>query len=469
MHELERTHGPFEPVERTRWPGGEGVRGMRAASRVLWLALSPSRLVREREGYARLSGDARVPAMLDNIDDGLALEASLGGAPVAGEVARREPWEGTRRELLARWTGVRPGKALRRLAKPAKLDRWLDASIALELSRGSSLGGVLAWGRAGGRDVALRFEHADPDGYVALDRAAQVIVEGDDASDELEVDLAIGALLIREGDPSLADWLAARLPGVEPERVRVTIHGPSFVPVDAWEPPGAEVTASRARWLLQNVDGLAVGGERMRVEVEPPIRKGRRPPPRAPRAERRRRLFARWDEGIRVDDEGLFSATPEALALRIAEGARGVVLDGTCGVGALALALARQPTVTRVIAGDVDEARVAMAAHNARVYGVAERVRFEHVDALALVRAHPEADLLVLDPPWGGRDYDRARVRLSSLGMDVRAVFEAFDGPVVLKLPRSFDVAQLGEGWSVEALLDDRGVLKMLVARRGLP
>lgn len=44
----------------------------------------------------------------------------------------------------------------------------------------------------------------------------------------------------------------------------------------------------------------------------------------------------------------------------------------------------------------------------------------------------------------------------------------ALDRPIVLKLPRSFDVATLPPGFAIEPLIDARGVLKMLVARRGV-
>lgn len=74
----------------------------------------------------------------------------------------------------------------------------------------------------------------------------------------------------------------------------------------------------------------------------------------------------------------------------------------------------------------------------------------------------------MLDPPWGGRDYDRERVALDDLGLDVRAALGRHRGAVVLKLPRSFDVATLpGGGWRVEPLVDEREILKMLIARRG--
>ena len=83
----------------------------------------------------------------------------------------------------------------------------------------------------------------------------------------------------------------------------------------------------------------------------------------------------------------------------------------------------------------------------------------------AIARRARRADLLVIDPPWGGRDYVRDAIDLDGLDMDVRALLDAFAGPVILKLPRSFDARALPE-FAFEALVDERGVLKMLVARR---
>ena len=63
--------------------------------------------------------------------------------------------------------------------------------------------------------------------------------------------------------------------------------------------------------------------------------------------------------------------------------------------------------------------------------------------------------------------YDRDHLGLDDLEMDVGAACAAFDGEIVLKLPRSFDVDELPEGrWELEAMVDERGILKMLVARR---
>ena len=107
-----------------------------------------------------------------------------------------------------------------------------------------------------------------------------------------------------------------------------------------------------------------------------------------------------------------------------------------------------------------------MARHNAEIYGVEDRIELVRADIVERAGAI-EADLLVLDPPWGGRGYDRERVAIEDLGLDLAKVLARFDGPVVLKLPRSFDPATLpGIGWALEALVDERGLLKMLIARR---
>ena len=107
-----------------------------------------------------------------------------------------------------------------------------------------------------------------------------------------------------------------------------------------------------------------------------------------------------------------------------------------------------------------------MARHNAAIYGVEDRIELVHGDAAAVVRERA-ADALVLDPPWGGREYDRERVALGDLGMDVAATVEAFEGRVLLKLPRSFDPTTLPAGaWTLELLLDDREIAKLLLAER---
>ena len=113
--------------------------------------------------------------------------------------------------------------------------------------------------------------------------------------------------------------------------------------------------------------------------------------------------------GTRLDEEGRWSLTPEVLAMemgrRIAAAHPGAtVLDAGCGAGGNTIGFARAGL--RVIAVERDADRLAMARHNAGVYGIADRVRFVHGDALALAQTLA-FDLCFCDPPWGV-DWDRA-------------------------------------------------------------
>lgn len=85
-------------------------------------------------------------------------------------------------------------------------------------------------------------------------------------------------------------------------------------------------------------------------------------------------LFSRFDEGIRLDREGWFSATPEVVAQHQARVAppRAVALDPFGGVGGNSLALAQR--CRQVVAVEMRPDRAALLKHNAAVYGLAERI-----------------------------------------------------------------------------------------------
>ena len=182
----------------------------------------------------------------------------------------------------------------------------------------------------------------------------------------------------------------------------------------------------------------------------------------------RRRLFSRYDDGIRLDKESWYSVTPEAIADHIAKrmvedcrkavGADAdthkegvVVLDAFCGCGGNAVAFAKLPPeeVALVVAIDVDKSKLEMAAHNASLYGIEpDRIVFIHADAVSAMKygydngkcilspqstskngddevespaattavagkfrmgglelLPPRIDVVFLSPPWGGMDY----------------------------------------------------------------
>ena len=155
----------------------------------------------------------------------------------------------------------------------------------------------------------------------------------------------------------------------------------------------------------------------------------------------RYRLFSRFDEGIKLDEEGWYSVTPEVLAAHTATRigrmecepttattatttvkmaaaskhaasasasatASLLIVDGFAGVGgnAIQFALAGH----RVVAVEIDAARLALAQHNAEVYGVSEAIEWVHGDFLAL-SATLRGDAVFVAPPWGGPAYLTAK------------------------------------------------------------
>ncbi|KAJ3576546.1 hypothetical protein NP233_g349 [Leucocoprinus birnbaumii] len=132
----------------------------------------------------------------------------------------------------------------------------------------------------------------------------------------------------------------------------------------------------------------------------------------------RLRYFLLYDKypGCLLDEEGWYSVTPERIADQIAERCRcDVVLDAFCGVGGNAIAFAK--TCERVIALDTNPTRLALARHNAQIYGVADRIEFIQADyisfaqtflapgSLATPNSRRKIDVVFLSPPWGGPSY----------------------------------------------------------------
>lgn len=130
-----------------------------------------------------------------------------------------------------------------------------------------------------------------------------------------------------------------------------------------------------------------------------------------------------------MDEEGWYSVTPELVADQIAERCRcGTILDAFCGVGGNTIAFAKtcergvcifvsHPTAfyeaALVIALDNDPTRLALARHNATIYGVADRIEFILTDYITFVDSYlslpsssnRKIDVVFLSPPWGGPSY----------------------------------------------------------------
>ncbi|XP_067309791.1 trimethylguanosine synthase isoform X2 [Pseudorasbora parva] len=175
----------------------------------------------------------------------------------------------------------------------------------------------------------------------------------------------------------------------------------------------------------------------------------------------RYRLFSRFDEGIKLDHEGWFSVTPEKIAEHIALRVQDsfsaeLIIDAFCGVGGNAIQFAL--TGKRVIAIDIDPIRLALAQHNAEVYGVAHRMEFVQGDFLQLA-PRLRADIVFLSPPWGGPEYLSADVfniktMMTPDGFEIFRLSKMISDNIVYFLPRNADMEQIaslaGPGGKVE-------------------
>ncbi|KAF9796953.1 hypothetical protein SFRURICE_010485 [Spodoptera frugiperda] len=82
------------------------------------------------------------------------------------------------------------------------------------------------------------------------------------------------------------------------------------------------------------------------------------------------------------------------------------VLDAFCGAGGNTIQFAR--TCNRVVAIDIDPNKIAMAKHNATIYGVHEKIEFITGDFFELA-PRLKADMVFLSLPWGGPPYSKAK------------------------------------------------------------
>ena len=217
--------------------------------------------------------------------------------------------------------------------------------------------------------------------------------------------------------------------------------------------------------------GLVLDGVFVSVDVRPALSRARVREARLVDARRRRVTTPGFDRaGCRVDDEGRWSLTPAAIALRIGEQARGrPVLDLGCGAGGNSIGFARAGST--VVAVERDAARLLSAQHNARVYGVEDKICFEHGDATAWL-SKAQGQLVFVDPPWG-KGARSSPQRLDDLPLLLRLHGERGPpGELWAKVPASFDtrtVAPCGREAIFGEAEGDRRFVKFALLRWGAP
>ncbi|KAG0172400.1 Trimethylguanosine synthase [Apophysomyces sp. BC1034] len=185
--------------------------------------------------------------------------------------------------------------------------------------------------------------------------------------------------------------------------------------------------------------------------------------------------FSRFDQGILMDQEGWFSVTAELIAQHIAERCRSdVIIDAFCGCGGNTIQFAM--TCERVIAIDLDPVKLACAKHNAKIYGVEDRIEFIQGDFFQLA-PFLKADVVFLSPPWGGPEYLQSDVfdlktMIPGNGLRIHQIATNITRNVAYFVPRNTDPEQLawlaGPGQTGEIEQNYlRGNLKALTAYYG--
>lgn len=240
--------------------------------------------------------------------------------------------------------------------------------------------------------------------------------------------------------------------------------GPSFRHAgEAWV---ADLTDDEAADLAARLRGVALGGHPLDISIEPSLPRALVRAARADDARRRRDTTPGFDRrGAQLDEEGRWSLTPAALALALGGEAAGrKVIDVGCGCGGDTIGFARGGAA--VIAVERDPTRLAMARHNAALYGVASQIRFVLGDGVALLPTLI-GDLVYVDPPWG-RDAAKERTTLADLPLLAAVLTDPRE--VWAKVPAGFDPTTV-PGATATAVFgraagDDRRVKFTLLRRR---
>ncbi|KAL8833991.1 MAG: hypothetical protein Q9170_003993, partial [Blastenia crenularia] len=172
-------------------------------------------------------------------------------------------------------------------------------------------------------------------------------------------------------------------------------------------------------------------------------------------------LFSRYDDGILMTDAAWYGVTPEPVAIKVAKhialGAsadKAVIIDCFAGVGGNTIAFARSGRWKRVYAIERDEDVISCGMHNAKLYGVDQKISWFHGDCFDIIKNELsplcQCSVVFASPPWGGPGYrteavfDLTTMQPYSLQQLLES-FRQLTENIVLFLPRTSDLRQLAK------------------------
>ncbi|KAF2685738.1 S-adenosyl-L-methionine-dependent methyltransferase [Lentithecium fluviatile CBS 122367] len=201
----------------------------------------------------------------------------------------------------------------------------------------------------------------------------------------------------------------------------------------------------------------------------------------------RYRIWAEYNRGIWMTEDAWFGVTPEPIANKIAahlaESApkeKTIIFDAFAGVGGNAIAFARSGRWEQVFAIEKDPKTMKCAKHNAKIYGVQNKIVWSTGDCFDILKRRFAGNsniIIFASPPWGGTEYssedvfDLSKMEPYNLEKLYRG-FSKYTKHVVLYLPRTSDLNQLAryatDGKKVEvAHYCAKGASKALCAYYG--
>lgn len=122
---------------------------------------------------------------------------------------------------------------------------------------------------------------------------------------------------------------------------------------------------------------------------------------------------------MKIDEESWYSITPETVAKHVASRVvdiygenNATVMDGFCGVGGNVIQFARKSAFA--VGNDFDGNKSESCLHNAKIYGVDNKLQLLNKDFLQLKTEdiqYPQncasrIDVVFMSPPWGGVGYN---------------------------------------------------------------
>ena len=177
---------------------------------------------------------------------------------------------------------------------------------------------------------------------------------------------------------------------------------------------------------------------------------------------KRRYLFSKYDQGIKLDDESWYSVTPESIGEYLGEKVAQVstteevnVIDAFAGWGGNIIQFGRFSN--RVFGCEIDQTKIEYCQHNWKIYGV-ENYKVllkDYLESNANDYDNKQINAVFLSPPWGGVGYTQMeKYKFEYMHPNFNDILTKsleFTRNLILYIPRNTDVEEICSVLSIYA------------------